>query len=266
MNNPNARDLHHESIIIDGLNASNFFDPRVFPRLFAGGITAVNATVAAWHTPEEAVNLMANLLNVIAERSDILMQARSVADIRAAKASGRVGVIAGFQGAEPIGANLNMLKLYHALGVRIIQLTYNFRNLIGCGCQEPEDTGLSAFGREAIAEMNRLGMIVDVSHVSADVMRHAIATSAAPVMFSHSSARAICDVPRNVPDDVLQLLPANGGLCMVTFVASFVSPASARWSPATSASGTISGPPMICCNCSTSSPASRMASSIATAA
>ncbi len=212
MNTPNARDLHHESIIIDGLNASNFFDPRVFPRLFAGGITAVNATVAAWHTPAEAVNLMADLLNVIDERSDILMQARSVADIHAAKASGRVGVIAGFQGGEPIGANLNMLKLYHALGVRIIQLTYNFRNLIGCGCQEPEDTGLSDFGREAIAEMNRLGILIDLSHCGIRTTREAIDASAGPVAFTHANALALCAMRRNKSDEAVKAVAARGGM------------------------------------------------------
>ncbi len=212
MTTPTALDLHREAIVIDGLNASNFFDPRVFPRLLAGGVTAVNATVAAWHTVDESVNLIASLLRVIDENPATLIQARSVADIRAAKPLGRLGVVTGFQGAEPIGENLDLLRLYHALGVRIIQLTYNFRNQVGCGCQEPDDTGLSDFGRAAVAEMNRLGILVDLSHCGFRTTREAIEASTLPVAFTHANALALCAMPRNKSDEAVKALASRGGV------------------------------------------------------
>lgn len=204
--------LHRDSIVIDGLNASNFFDPRVFARIRAGGVTAVNATIAAWHAPAEAVALVAGALRLIDGQPDALMQVVDVADVARAKAAGRLGVILGFQGAEPIGDDLNMLGLYRRLGVRIVQLTYNFRNLVGCGCQEQEDTGVSDFGRRAVAEMNRLGMLVDLSHCGPRTTLEAIEASSRPVAFTHANALALCPHPRNKSDDALKALAARGGV------------------------------------------------------
>jgi membrane dipeptidase len=120
--------------------------------------------------------------------------------------------------------------MMHELGVRYLTLTHN-ENVpwADSATDEPVLGGLSDFGREVVAEMNRIGMFVDLSHVSADVMRDALAVSTAPVIFSHSGARAVCDINRNVPDDVLALLPANGGVCMVAFVALFVAQQWADW-------------------------------------
>jgi membrane dipeptidase len=117
-----------------------------------------------------------------------------------------------------------------ALGVRYLTLTHN-RNVpwADSATDEPAHGGLTRFGKEVVREMNRLGMLVDLSHVAPATMRAALDASEAPVIFSHSSARALCDVPRNVPDEVLGRLPDNGGVCMVTFVPTFVSPACAAW-------------------------------------
>jgi membrane dipeptidase len=116
------------------------------------------------------------------------------------------------------------------LGVRYMTLTHNDNvPWADSATDEPVLGGLNEFGEQVVAEMNRIGMLVDLSHVSADVMRHALRVTSAPVIFSHSSARAVCDVPRNVPDDVLATLPSNGGVCMVTFVPMFVSPGVADW-------------------------------------
>ncbi|MFC7488100.1 dipeptidase [Knoellia sp. CPCC 206453] len=159
-----------------------------------------------------------------------LALAVSSADVRAARASGRIASLMGAEGGHSIDSSLGALRMLHALGVRYMTLTHNDNvPWADSATDEPVLGGLSPFGREVVREMNRIGMTVDLSHVSADTMRDALATSTAPVMFSHSSARAVCDHPRNVPDDVLAQLPVNGGLCMVTFVPKFVSPAIREW-------------------------------------
>jgi membrane dipeptidase len=121
----------------------------------------------------------------------------------------------------------------YGLGVRYMTLTHNDNVAwADSATDEPNVGGLSAFGREVVREMNRLGMLVDLSHVAATTMRDALDTSVAPVIFSHSSARAVCDHPRNIPDDVLERLPANGGVAMVTFVPKFVLQAAVDWTAA----------------------------------
>ena len=123
-----------------------------------------------------------------------------------------------------------MLRMYHRLGVRYLTLTHNDNvPWADSATDEPVLGGLNDFGRDVVREMNRIGMLVDLSHVSHDVMRDALDTATAPVIFSHSSAYAVCDHPRNVPDDVLARLADNGGTCMVTFVPRFVNQAVRDW-------------------------------------
>jgi membrane dipeptidase len=129
------------------------------------------------------------------------------------------------EGGHVLEGSLGTLRAFHELGARYLTLTHNTTNeLADAATDAPQHGGLSAFGREVVAEMNRLGMLIDLSHVAPSVMADAMDASAAPLIFSHSSARALCDVPRNVPDQILERVPANGGVVMVTFVAGFVSP------------------------------------------
>jgi membrane dipeptidase len=138
--------------------------------------------------------------------------------------SGRVASLAGMEGGHCIGGSLGALRMMYALGARYMTLTHNHTTTwADSATDEPRHEGLAEFGVQVVAEMNRLGMLVDLSHVAPATMRAALAATRAPVVFSHSSARALCDHPRNVPDDVLEQLPANGGVCMVTFVPGFVS-------------------------------------------
>jgi membrane dipeptidase len=154
----------------------------------------------------------------------------SANEIEAARKQGYIASLIGMEGGHSINESLAVLRMMHDLGARYMTLTHNHNTpWADSATDDPVHHGMSPFGGDVIREMNRLGMLVDLSHVSADVMRQAIAISSSPVMFSHSSARAVCDVSRNVPDDVLETIPGNGGICMVTFVSGFVSPSFARW-------------------------------------
>ncbi|MET9020591.1 dipeptidase [Actinopolymorpha sp. NPDC004070] len=167
---------------------------------------------------------------MVSRYADTFGLATTADEVEQVFASGRIASLMGMEGGHSIDCSLATLRAMHALGVRYMTLTHNDNvPWADSATDEPAVGGLSKFGLEVVAEMNRLGMLVDLSHVSADTMRAALASSEAPVIFSHSSARAVCDVARNVPDDVLALLPANGGVCMVTFVPEFVSPACALW-------------------------------------
>ena len=163
---------------------------------------------------------------IIALYPDKLQFATSVADIRAAHKAGKVASLLGMEGGHAIEDSLGALRAYYDLGVRYMTLTHNV-NLSWADSQAkpPEHGGLTPFGEQVVLEMNKLGMLVDLSHTSDGTMDDALRVSQAPVIFSHSSARAICDVKRNVPDDILRRLKANGGVVMVTFVAGFIDPA-----------------------------------------
>ncbi|OFW08232.1 MAG: membrane dipeptidase [Acidobacteria bacterium RIFCSPLOWO2_02_FULL_67_36] len=144
--------------------------------------------------------------------------------------NGRIASFIGMEGGHSIDKSLAALRMFHRLGARYMTLTHS-KNVpwADSATDEPQLGGLSPFGEEVVREMNWLGMLVDLSHVSPDTMEDAIRVSQAPVIFSHSSARAVNDVPRNVPDNILRSLPKNGGIVMVTFVPGFLSPKVVAW-------------------------------------
>ncbi len=168
---------------------------------------------------------------VIARYPDVFVPAYTTADVRKAYAQGKIGSLLGMEGGHAIENSLGALRAYYELGARYMTLTHNVTlDWADAANDVPRNNGLTAFGKEVVREMNRLGMLVDLSHVSPAVMSQAIATTEAPVIFSHSAARAITDVPRNVPDSILAKLPRNGGVVMMTFVPGFVSQAVANYS------------------------------------
>jgi membrane dipeptidase len=176
-------------------------------------------------------------VRALAERySGELRLAFTADDMEAAWADGRIASLMGAEGGHSIACSLATLRSLYALGVRYMTLTHNENTpWADSGTDTPAANGLTRFGEEVVREMNRLGMLVDLSHVSADTMRDALRVSRAPVIFSHSSSRAVCDHPRNIPDDVLSLLPGNGGVAMATFVPKFILPEAIAWARAADA-------------------------------
>jgi membrane dipeptidase len=167
---------------------------------------------------------------MIAKYPESLVLATRSSDIAKAKREGKIASFIGIEGGHVIENSLGALRAYYDLGARYMTLTHNSTlDWVDAAMGERKHGGLTPFGKEVVREMNRLGMLVDLSHVSTEVMQQALDTSEAPVIFSHSSARALDDHPRNVPDEVLQRLPANGGVVMVTFVPAFISPQVAAW-------------------------------------
>jgi membrane dipeptidase len=206
------------------------------PRLAAGGIGAQfwSVYVPASLAGEAAVTAVLEQIDLarrmIARYPDSFGLALTADDVEQVFATGRVASLLGAEGGHAIAGSLGVLRMLYALGVRYLTLTHNANvGWADSATDEPQAGGLTGFGRDVVREMQRIGMIVDLSHVSPDTMRDVLDVAGAPVIFSHSSARALCDSPRNVPDDVLARLAGNGGVCMVTFVPGFVSQECASW-------------------------------------
>ncbi|WP_184577864.1 dipeptidase [Streptomyces zagrosensis] len=212
------------------------------PRMRAGGLGAQfwSVYVRSDFAGDKAVSATLEQIDVVRRfvdrYPDDLRLALTADDMEAARTEGRIASLMGAEGGHSIDCSLGTLRALYALGVRYMTLTHNDNvPWADSATDEPAVGGLSPFGHEVVREMNRLGMLVDLSHVAPATMRDALRTSAAPVVFSHSSARAVCDHVRNIPDDVLELLPANGGLAMATFVPKFILPEAIDWTLAADA-------------------------------
>ena len=208
------------------------------PRLRAGGVGAqfwsvfVPCTLVGENAVTATLEQIDAVYDMIERYADDLALVTSADGLDQTLSEGvRIGSLMGAEGGHSINNSLGTLRSLYRLGVRYLTLTHNENtDWADSATDVAAHGGLTWFGREVVTEMNRLGMLVDLSHVAASTMRDALDASAAPVIFSHSSTRAVCDHPRNVPDDVLARLRDNGGLCMITFVPRFVSPAVHAWS------------------------------------
>ena len=189
-------DLHRQAIVIDGLVISKW-SREVFEDMHRGGITAANCTCCVWDGFVGTMHNIAQFKRWIDENDDILLQVFDAEDIERAKAENKVGIILGWQNASGIEDRIDSLRLFRDLGIRVIQLTYQTQNLVGSGCWESTDLGLSDYGRDVIDELNRLGILIDLSHVGPQTTRDAIEHSKRPVAYTHCCPRALRDHPRN---------------------------------------------------------------------
>jgi membrane dipeptidase len=197
------------------------------PDLRAGEVTTVLATVASIEDSRHTLGVLAQWLSMERQSSLPFRIARCTADIDAAHAAGDLAVVLHFQGGDPIEADVNLLDAYHALGVRVIQPTYNARNRLGDGCLERANSGLSKLGRAAITRMNELGIVVDVAHVGRRTSLDILEVSTAPVIASHGNPCGVYESRRNLTDEQIKGVAASGGVIGVCAFPGFVSAADA---------------------------------------
>lgn len=240
-----ALQIHRRAIVIDTHNdvttpmTNDDFDLSGTPpapyrtsieRMKKGGLTAefFSLYVKPWYvehggSTRRTLDMIDSVYRAVERHPRDLMLATSVADIRRAKRQGKIAALMGIEGGHAIEDSLPTLRQFYRLGVRYMTLTWNnTNNWADAGRGEKKHNGLSDFGEEVVREMNRLGMLIDVSHVSDKTMSDALDISKAPIIASHSSARALSNVPRNIPDDLLKRIAKNGGVVQVNFYSVFV--------------------------------------------
>ena len=203
--------MHSDLIVIDGLQYSNW-DRTIFEQLHQGGVTMVHATIVYHEQIRETLLRIAEWNRHFEQSSDLIMPVKSADDIRLAKQLGKVGIMFGAQNCSPIEDDIGMVEVMRELNLMIMQLTYNNQSLLACGCYESEDSGVTRFGRQVIKEMNRVGMIVDMSHSAERSTLEAIEISERPIVISHANPNTFHMAKRNKSDRVLKALGASGGL------------------------------------------------------
>ncbi len=206
-----SRELHNDMIVIDGLQYSNW-NREIFEQLREGGVTMVHATIVYHEQIRETLMRVAEWNRQFEQHGDLIMPVRSADDIRRAKALGKVGVMFGAQNCSPIEDDIGMVEVMRDLNLMIMQLTYNNQSLLACGCYEAVDSGVTRFGRQVIKEMNRVGMVVDMSHSAERSTLEAIEISERPIVISHANPLSFHDAKRNKSDTVLKALAESGGL------------------------------------------------------
>ena len=199
------------SVTIDACQYCNW-SPEIFRQLRAGGVDAIHVTVCYHEDFRETVENLIDWNRTFETHADLIMPGRFAADIDAAKASGRTAVFFGLQNCSAIEDDIGLVEILHTLGIRFMQVTYNNQSLLGSGCYEAVDAGISRMGREVIAEMNRVGLVVDMSHSGERTCLESIEISSRPTAITHANPKSWHDVPRNKSDEVLKALAARGGM------------------------------------------------------
>ena len=213
--------LHDDLIVFDGLIVSNW-SREIFENMREGGLTGANCTCCVWENFAGTMQNIAEWKKRFDAEADIITQAYTTADIRAAKAAGKTAIALGFQNVSAFEDQIGYIRLFKELGVGIVQMAYNTQNLIGSGCYESHDGGLSDFGREAVAEMNRVGIMCDLSHVGAKTSQDVIDVSEKPVCYSHIAPAGLKDHPRNKTDAQIRTIVEKGGFVGATMFPPFL--------------------------------------------
>lgn len=203
--------MAHDTAVIDGLQYCNW-SREVFEQMRAGGIDAVHVTATYWENARELLSNIGDWNRRFEAHRDLIVPVETADDIRRARESGKTGIILGLQNCSPIEDDIDMVAILKRLNVHIMQLSYNNQSLICAGCFEEADPGISRFGRQVIAEMNRVGMVIDMSHSAEFSTLEAIRLSGRPVVVSHANPRFYHDTSRNKSEKVMRALAESGGL------------------------------------------------------
>lgn len=196
---------------IDGLQYANWSE-KIFRQMRAGGVDAVHVTIAYHENFRETVSTIERWNRWFERHADLILHAKTGDDVRHAQATGRTAIIFGFQNASPIEDDIGLVEIVHALGARFMQLTYNNQSLLATGCYEDEDTGLTRMGREVVREMNRVGLVIDMSHSAERSTLEAIDHSTRPIAITHANPAFWHDARRNKSAAVLTALAGAGGM------------------------------------------------------
>lgn len=198
-------------LIIDGLQYS-CWSRRIFEQMRDGGLDCCHVTIAYHETALETLRRIGEWNRLFEQHGDLICRVGTAADVMVAKESGKTGIVYGFQNCSPIEDDYNLVEVFHQLGVRFMQLSYNNQSLLATGCYEQDDPGITRFGKQVIREMNRVGMVIDMSHSAERSTLDAIEISERPIAISHANPSSFHEALRNKSDRVLEALAESGGM------------------------------------------------------
>ena len=225
-------DFHQSLIVVDGHSGCGL-TPDYVPRLKRSGIDLYSVTIGFMKNARNTLDDMAALYATLDVTAEDVTLVTSAAEVDEAVKSGKIGVIMEFENTFPLDGDLHMVDIFYRLGLRQMQLTYMERNLVGDGCSERTDAGLSDFGIQVIERMNKLGIVISLSHTGKRTCMEAIKVSEAPVIFSHSNARALCDHPRNIDDEEIEAVARTGGIVGICAIGNYLRAGSSPANPST---------------------------------
>ena len=201
----------YTGFVIDAAQYAKW-DRSVFQEMRDGGVTCVNVTIVYWETARETLSEIGKWNRLFEQNADLILQARTADDVRRAKAGNKTAITFAFQHCSPVEEDIDLVEIMHTLGVRFMQLSYNNQSVCATGCYEDEDPGITRFGKQVIREMNRVGMVVDMSHSGERSTFHAIELSERPITVTHANPKSWHPALRNKTDDLMKALADSGGM------------------------------------------------------